>query len=1331
MRNSLTRSAILAALAVAAPLSVAQLGTPVQVIASDPGANRYFGNSVAISGDVMVVGGPLLNGAVANTDGSVYVFRWNGTTWVQEQKIPGPTAGSGTATEFGRTVAISGDTIVVGARGDDQAATDAGAAWVYNRVGGLWTFQAKLVAGDAAASDFFGEGVAIDGDTIVVAAPSDDNAGGTDAGSAYVFVRNGTTWTQQQKLLASTGAANDFFGQGPITGTAGSVTISGDTIAVGAPSKGANAGRVFLYNRRVAAGTVWVEDTNFTSPDIGTDTAPRFGASVSLRGDVLAVGATTSDIGGTDRGSTYIFRRTNNTWSTAGTRLAAADAANNDLAGFSVSLGNDTVLIGATQRTINANSNAGIAFAFRFKDGVWTQEAVLTSPDAAAGDFFGWSVALDGDLAAIGAQSDDLTSPAAFTDAGSAWIFSRAGTKWIQNDPSLSRPITPNVNVPAVGDLFGVAAAIDGDTIVAGAFQDTEGGGAQQGSAYVMVRNGQQFTEQAKLTATGAAAGDFFGRAVAVQGDTAVIGAIGRDVSGKVDQGAAYVFTRSGVTWTQQQGLTASDGLAGDNYGLSVAVGGDWAAVGAPNADVGAAVNSGAVYLYLRTSGTWTQITKLTQESPATNDNFGFAASMTNDVLVVGAYRRTVGANANQGAAYVYVREGGSWRFLQQLTANDGQAQDLFGVSVHNSGDLIIVGAIGKSSSAGAAYIFARQANGNFSQAARIVANDGRKDEIFGYAVAISGNNAFVGAPFVDLANANDAGVFYGFTSATGTPSGPWVQTKKYARNASPIGNDLVGFTASMSGFTAVIGGYNFNGTRGAVWVVDQPDVTTITAVNQTSQQQALTLDSVLATASDGQIVVGSAGAFNATNVDFAGRRVSARSLSSIAMNSSSLLSMSDKASLVAGPGAAINLFGTTRTLNDEGRSDITGGSIRQTGSGSLFVGKHELSMNSLSNNLGGRVTLQDAGAAISATGPLAFTGTLTDLFGGRLSSASGVSLDGVVNLRNTTISAGGPISISTLATLTGVNMAGPAINVTTGGTLIGSGTWLGAMRVSGKVITSAATNVQGSLIIDANASVNYNGGALTVFGAFTNNGTINPAGNPGGCPNCVLLPTQLWVENDLTLAAASSYNMAGTANIGGRFDNAIDNALRFNGRSGTVQMDGRAGVHTFEVMSRDYGNAGAATRNYVPGSFPLYELRLGDIPVTVNLVNLHNNANAGKEVVYLDSLVIPAGSRLNTNGYTVYTRSASIAGSVDNLNNIRALGAPCAADLAIDGIVADSDFELFVGAYNFTFCSEEGMAAASGALPGGCPADLNADGLVDDEDFQIFAAAYDRLLCD
>ncbi|HEX8876645.1 MAG TPA: hypothetical protein VF777_07845 [Phycisphaerales bacterium] len=1328
MPKTLTRSALLAALALAAPLSMAQLGTPVQLSASDPAASRFFGNSVAVSGDVMVVGAPLANGSVTNTDGAIYIYRWNGSGWTQEQKIPGPTV-TGNATEFGRAVAISNDTIVVGARSDDQTATDAGAAFVYTRVGNLWTFQAKLLAGDGAASDFFGEGVAIDGDTIVVSAPSDDNAGGSDAGAGYVFVRSGSTWSQQQKLLASTGAASDLLGSGPTTAAPGAVAVSGDSIALGSRAKSSGAGRVFLYSRKIAAGTVWTEDTNFTSPDIGTDTAPSFGASVALRGDTLAVGATASDIGGTDRGSVYIFRRTSGTWSSSGTRLAASDAASGDAAGNSVALGDDTVLIGATGRAIGASPNAGVAFAFRFKDGVWTQEAVLTAPDAVAGDFFGWSVALDADLAAIGAQADDVTTPSALTDAGTAWVFSRVGNKWIQNDPALSRPITPNVSTLAVGDLFGVSVAIDGDTIVSGAFQDTEGGGAQQGSAYVLIRNGQQFSEQAKLTHTGAAAGDFFGRSVAVQNNTAVIGAIGRDVSGKVDAGAAYVFTRSGTTWSQQQGLTASDAVAGDSFGAAVAVAGDWAAIGSPNADVGAAVNCGSVYLFLRNGTTWTQITKLTHDSPATNDNFGFAVSMTNDVLVIGAYRRQVNANANQGSAYVYVREGGSWRFLQQLNANGGQAQDLFGVSVHNSGDLIIAGAIGRSSSAGTAYIFARQTNGNFSQVAQISASDGRKDEIFGYSVAISGNNAFVGAPFVDLANANDAGVFYGFTSITGTPSGPWVQTRKYARNASPIGNDLVGFTASMSGFTAVIGGYNFNGTRGAIWVVDQPDVTTITAVNQTSQQQAQTLESILAGASDGQTIVGSAGAFSNASVDFGGRRINTRSLSSISLNSNSVLNMSNNAALISGPGASVNLFGTTRTLNDEGRSDITAGSIRQSGSGALFIGKHELSMNSLSNNLAGRVILQDAGAALTSTGPLAFTGSLSDLLGGRISSASGITLDGVVNLRNTTLNSGGPLVISTGATLNAVNIAAPAIHVTGGGKMIGSGTWLGAMRVSGILTVSASSSILGSLLIDANAVVNTTS-QLSVYGTYTNNGTINP-GAPGGCTSCLTLPTSLWVESDLILGQNSGYNMNGTVDIGGRFDNAINDALRFDGRSGSLQMNGRPGMHTFEVMSRDYGPAGAATRYFVPGTFPIYELMLGELPVTVNLVNSHNNANAGKEVVYLDSLVIPFGSRLNTNGYVVYTRSASIAGTVDNINNIRALGAPCAADLAIDGTVADSDFELFVGAYNIAFCSAPGMSAASGSLPGGCPADLNADGIVDDEDFQIFAVAYDRLLCE
>ena len=192
-------------------------------MASDGAASDEFGVSVAISGDTLVVGAHGDNDNGTNS-GSAYIFTRSGTlAWTQQAKL---TASDGAADdEFGGSVAISGDTVVVGAVWNDDNGTDSGSAYIFTRSGTAWTEQAKLTASDGAADDNFGNSVAISGDTVVVGAWHDDD-NGTDSGSAYIYTRSGTAWTEQAKLMASDGAADDEFGD--------SVAISGDTVVVGA-----------------------------------------------------------------------------------------------------------------------------------------------------------------------------------------------------------------------------------------------------------------------------------------------------------------------------------------------------------------------------------------------------------------------------------------------------------------------------------------------------------------------------------------------------------------------------------------------------------------------------------------------------------------------------------------------------------------------------------------------------------------------------------------------------------------------------------------------------------------------------------------------------------------------------------------------------------------------------------------------------------------------------------------------------------------------------------------------------------------------------------------
>jgi len=381
---------------------------------------------------------------------------------------------------------------------------------------GVPTQQAKLTAQDGAVGDNFGVSVALSGDTAVVGARYDDD-GGWASGSAYVFVRSGGVWAQQTKLTAADAAAEDWFGY--------SVALSGDTAVVGAyqdDDAGFNSGSAYVF---VRSGGIWTQQVKLRAADAAE--SDRFGYTVALNGDTAIVAATGDDDGGSSSGSAYVFVRSGGVWR-RGAKFTASDAAAGDNFGSSVAFSGDTAVVGAYLDN-DGGTDSGSAYVFVGSGGVWTQQAKLTAADAAAADLFGYSVALSGDTAVVGALYDDDGG----TDSGSAYVFVRSGGVWTQQAKLTAADA-------AAGDWFGYSVALSGDTAVVGAHQDDDGG-TTSGSAYVFVRSGGVWTQQAKLTAADAAAGDLFGYSVALSGDTAVVGAVSDD--GVVTySGSAYVF---------------------------------------------------------------------------------------------------------------------------------------------------------------------------------------------------------------------------------------------------------------------------------------------------------------------------------------------------------------------------------------------------------------------------------------------------------------------------------------------------------------------------------------------------------------------------------------------------------------------------------------------------------------------------------------------------------------------------------------------------------------------------------------------------------------------
>jgi predicted amidohydrolase len=364
----------------------------------------------------------------------------------------------------------------------------------------------------------------------------------------------------------------------------------------------------------------------------------RFGYSVSINGNYAIVGAVLDDDDGRESGSAYIFVRDGVEW-TQQQKLTADDAANEDWFGCSVSISSDYAIVGAYYGNDDDGGNSGSAYIFVRDGEEWTQQQKLTANDAAEWDRFGISVSIDGDYAIVGANLDDDDGE----HSGSAYIFIRDGEEWTQQQ-KLTASDADEYN------YFGYSVSISGDYAIVGADGDSDDG-HQSGSAYIFIRDGEEWTEQQKLTADDAAEGDWFGISVSIDGNYAIVGAWGNDDDGD-RSGSAYIFVRDGEEWTQQQKLTADDAAAGDDFGRSVSISGDYAIVGAfGNTDDGQA--SGSAYILVRDGDEWTHQQKLTADDAAEYDEFGVSVSISSDYAIVGAEGNDDDGERS-GSAYVY-----------------------------------------------------------------------------------------------------------------------------------------------------------------------------------------------------------------------------------------------------------------------------------------------------------------------------------------------------------------------------------------------------------------------------------------------------------------------------------------------------------------------------------------------------------------------------------------------------------------------------------------------------------------------------------------------------
>jgi hypothetical protein len=550
----------------------------------------------------------------------------------------------------------------------------------------------------------------------------------------------------------------------------------------------------------------------------------NFGFSVALSDDgrTALIGAFTAGVDGTlAEGVAYVFylEKTYGLGDTPSVfewvyqaRLDYGVA--NDRFGISVALSDDgnVALIGADQVNWGDHANQGVAYVFTRAERVWSYKTRLVpaAETSASNDGFGWSVALNaaGDTALIGAYGVDT----AYTNNGAAYVFTSTAGVWSQQ-AKLDRAIGADAEL-------GYSVALDdaGDTALLGAYTATWGGRAEQGFASVFQRSGSTWTIQDSFTQTAPLAGDHFGRSVALSasGAVALIGAFGVND----DQGAAYIFTPSGSTWTQKAMLTASDGAAGDLFGVSVAIDGFNAYVGAYKADVSGRADQGAVYRFNQMGAitNWPQQRKFTAYDGAAGDLFGVSVASGSSTLLIGARWANVNGNPKQGAAYTYLPgPGGAGDELKLKLTGCGGEEDYFGESValSDDGKIALIGApfadVDGSVQQGAAFIFVHSGS-TWTQSARLVATDGGVSDAFGRSVALSGDGhiALVGAPWHN-GSGNNQGAAYMFdhTGAVWSQSN-WSQLRKIT-DPEPLSEEYFGASVALSddGNTVLVGAPN------------------------------------------------------------------------------------------------------------------------------------------------------------------------------------------------------------------------------------------------------------------------------------------------------------------------------------------------------------------------------------------------------------------------------------------------------------------------------------------------------------------------------------------
>ncbi len=803
--------------------------------AGDGMADDNFGNSVDISGGLILIGADKADDQELDA-GAAYVFRESNSQWIEDTKITIPDSGTSPG-GFGNAVSIHGNTIVVGKSIDNPNDNKSGSAYVFERIRGTndtWSLLRKLYPQDGMADDLFSKSVAISGRTVFAGSPGDDG-NQSNTGSVYIFPLQGQS--NHAPILDSSGEIFfDAIDEDNVDSAGLSVShlisrlansgISdedGNTVGIGVTSVD-TANGVWQYKKDQVSA--WKEITQLTE-----NTVLLFGPNTIIRFSPLP------DFNGIVRFA-FSFVAWDQTHGIPGTFDDIAETGG--VTGFSTDSETASIVVNSINDAPKITINKGLVLTSL--ESKIIDESILFSTDVDTpftssplytitsapqqgtlrketlilnvGDTFSQDDIDSGQILFLPNNELIIDDSFSFTLSDSQGMVGSLETF------SISTPKHHFLeNSGEDGDRFGFSVAIDGKTAVIGVPRD-DNRGLNSGSAFVYQQSPndkQDWVLTDQLFASDAKDGDRFGRAVAIFGDTIVVGAFLKDGTISFNSGAAYVFQRINNGeghWIEETKLTALAENNEDAFGISVAIDGESIIVGAfTNDDNGA--DSGTAYIFQRDSGSstkWRQIAKLFASDGATKDSFGFAVDINGNYAVVGA--RFDGddftSDSNGGAAYIYNRDTGgtnNWGEIQKLQASDAEEGDHFGFSVAIENDILAVGARFDDDNgldSGAVYIFKLDTNPNmpWQQVEKIIADDGQDDAWFGASVAIGDDVIIIGAPGddVDLQNRGRIHIF-----SDKKNSGTWLELDDITSTNGHSG-DQFGRSVSVTDTSFVVG---------------------------------------------------------------------------------------------------------------------------------------------------------------------------------------------------------------------------------------------------------------------------------------------------------------------------------------------------------------------------------------------------------------------------------------------------------------------------------------------------------------------------------------------